>query len=73
MNSLTQKRIKYNWHEADVSVLEGVFARGDRKVADVILKAYEKGCIYDAWGEYFKYQTWVDCLLYTSPSPRDCS
>ena len=59
---LNQKRIKYNWHEADVSVLEGVFARGDRKVADVILKAYEKGCIYDAWGEYFKYQTWVDCF-----------
>lgn len=59
---LNQKRIKYNWHEADVSVLEGVFARGDRKVADVILKAYEKGCIYDAWGEYFKYQIWVDCF-----------
>lgn len=59
---LNQKRIKYNWHEADVSVLEGVFARGDRKVADVILKAYEKGCIYDAWGEYFDYQTWLDCF-----------
>ena len=39
-----------------------MFARGDRKVADVILKAYEKGCIYDAWGEYFKYQIWVDCF-----------
>lgn len=39
---LNQKRIKYNWHEADVSVLEGVFARGDRKIAPVILKAYEK-------------------------------
>ena len=51
---LNQKRIKYNWHEADVSVLEGVFARGDRKVADVILKAYEKGCIYDAWGRIFQ-------------------
>ena len=59
---LNQKRIKYNWHEADVSVLEGVFARGDRKVADVILKAYEKGCIYDAWGEYFRYETWLDCF-----------
>ncbi|MDO4291975.1 MAG: TIGR03960 family B12-binding radical SAM protein [Eubacteriales bacterium] len=57
---LNQKRIKYNWHEADVSVLEGVFARGDRRVADVILRAYQKGCIYDAWGEYFKYQDWLD-------------
>ena len=68
---LNQKRIKYNWHEADVSVLEGVFARGDRKVADVILKAYEKGCIYDAWGEYFKYQTWVDCFQAVSYTHLD--
>lgn len=57
---LNQKRIKYNWHEADVSVLEGVFARGDRRVADVILKAYQKGCIYDAWGEYFKNDVWME-------------
>lgn len=57
---LNQKRIKYNWHEADVSVLEGVFARGDRRVADVILRAYQKGCIYDAWGEYFKNDVWLE-------------
>ena len=43
---LNQKRIKYNWHEADVSVLEGVFARGDRKVADRDFKRrMKKGCI----------------------------
>ena len=59
-SQLNQKRIKYNWHEADVSVLEGVFARGDRKVADVILKAYEKGCLYDAWGEYYKNDLWME-------------
>ena len=57
---LNQKRIKYNWHEADVSVLEGVFARGDRKVGQVILKAYEKGCIYDAWSEYYKNDIWLE-------------
>lgn len=57
---LNQKRIKYNWHEADVSVMEGVFARGDRRVADVILKAYQKGCIYDAWGEYYKNDIWLE-------------
>ena len=59
---LNQKRIKYNWHEADVSVLEGVFARGDRRVADVILKAYEKGCLYDAWGESFHYGRWLEAF-----------
>ena len=61
-SQLNQKRIKYNWHEADASVLEGVFARGDRRVADVIVKAYEKGCIFDAWGEYFRNQLWLDAF-----------
>lgn len=57
---LNQKSIKYNWHEADVSILEGVLARGDRKVSEVILKAYEKGCVYDAWSEYFKNDAWLE-------------
>ncbi len=57
---LNQKSIKYNWHEADVSVLEGVFARGDRKIAKVIRKAYEKGCIFDAWSEYFRNGVWME-------------
>ncbi len=60
MEQLNQKRIKYNWHEADVSMMEGVFARGDRKVAEVILKAYQKGCIYDAWSEYYKNDIWLE-------------
>ncbi len=62
MAQLNQKRIKYNWHEADVSIMEGVFARGDRKVGQVILKAYEKGCIYDAWSEYYKNDVWMQCF-----------
>ena len=56
---LNQRSIKYNWHEADVSVLEGVFARGDRKIADVILNAYKRGCYYDAWSEYYKHEEWL--------------
>jgi len=62
MAQLNQKRIKYNWHEADVSIMEGVFARGDRKVGQVILKAYEKGCVYDAWSEYYKNDVWMQCF-----------
>ena len=50
---LNKKSIKYNWHEADVTVLEGVLARGDRKIGQAILKVYEKGGIFDAWSEYF--------------------
>jgi len=61
-SQLNQKSIKYNWHEADVTVLEGVFARGDRKVADVIAKAYEKGCLFDSWSEYFRNDLWMDAF-----------
>lgn len=59
---LNKKSIKYNWHEADVSVLEGLLARGDRKVADVIVNAYKKGCIYDAWGETFDNDKWMEAI-----------
>lgn len=59
---LNQKSIKYNWHEADISVLEGVLARGDRRIADVIEKAYRKGCIYDAWSEYFHNDAWMEAF-----------
>lgn len=60
MSQLNQKSIKYNWHEADVSVLEGVLARGDRRVAGAILRAYEKGCMFDSWSEYFHNDRWLD-------------
>ena len=62
LSQLNQKSIKYNWHEADVSVLEGIFARGDRKVGQVILKAYEKGCIFDAWSEFYKNDIWMSAF-----------
>ncbi len=59
---LNHKSIKYNWHEADVTVLEGVLARGDRRIAPVILKAYEKGCLYDAWSETFHNDLWMEAF-----------
>lgn len=59
---LNRKSIKYNWHEADVTVLEGVLARGDRKVGQVLRKVYEKGEIFDAWSEFFDYQRWLDAF-----------
>ncbi len=55
---LNAKSIKYNCHDADVSSLEGVFARGDRRLCNVIRQAYESGCMYDAWSEYFHYDKW---------------
>lgn len=59
---LNQKSIKYNWHEADASVLEGVLARGDRRLSEVLLKVYKKGCFYDAWSEYFHNDVWMETI-----------
>ena len=56
------KSLKYNWHEADVTVLEGVLARGDRKVAAVIEEAYRQGALYDAWSESFNNEIWMNAF-----------
>ena len=56
------KCLKYNWHEADVTVLEGVLARGDRKVAAVIEEAYKNGALYDAWSESFEDEIWMQAF-----------
>lgn len=59
---LNQKSIKYNYHEANVTVLEGVFARGDRRIADVILHAYKNGALFDAWSEFFDEERWLNAF-----------
>ncbi len=59
---LNQKSIKYNWHEADASVMECVLARGDRRLCQVIRRVYEKGEFFDAWGEYYKNENWLETL-----------
>lgn len=64
-----KKSIKYNWHEADVTVLEGILARGDRKVAKAIRSAYEKGCLFDSWGEYFHNDLWMEAFAQTGVNP----
>lgn len=53
------KSLKYNWHEADLTVLEGVLARGDRKVGQVIEEAYKNGALYDSWSESFQNDIWM--------------
>ena len=59
---LNKKSIKFNWHEAELSVLEGVLARGDRKLSKVILDAYRAGCLYDSWSEHFHYEKWIEAF-----------
>ncbi len=62
---LNRKSLKYHWHDAEVTVLEGVFARGDRKLSEVILEAYRLGCLYDSWTESFDNEKWMKAFQNT--------
>ena len=59
---LNHKSIRYNWHEADVTVLEGILARGDRKIGKAILDVYQNGGYFDAWNEFFDYTRWLEAF-----------
>lgn len=56
------KSLKYNWHEAELTVLEGVLARGDRRVGAVIEEAYRQGALFDSWSEYFHNELWMNAF-----------
>lgn len=57
---ITDKKIRYNWHEAKVSRLEAVFSKGDRRLSKAILCAQRRGMRFDAWDEYFSYENWLE-------------
>ena len=61
-NQLNRKSLRYNWHTAELTVLEGVFARGDRNLCKALEYAYRSGCIYDSWNEHFRYDTWLQAF-----------
>lgn len=61
-DAIKSKAINYNWHESQLSYLEAVFARGDRKLCDVLVKAFEKGARFDGWNEYFNFELWQEAL-----------
>ena len=69
LNQLNRKSLKYNWHDAEVTVLEGVFARGDRKVGKVLEEAYRLGCLYDSWTETFHNELWMQAFENTGINP----
>ena len=60
--AIKSKRIRYNWHDNKTSYLEGVFARGDRKLAKVIERAVKLGCKFDGWNEHFNFELWMQAF-----------
>ena len=60
--NLKHKNIKYNWHDAKTSTMEAILAKGDRRLNKVLLKVHEKGCKFDAWGEFFELDKWLEAF-----------
>lgn len=69
-DKIKSKFIKYNWHDPETSFLEAVFARGDRRLGQVLLKAHEKGCKFDGWGELFRFDAWMEAFQECGISPE---
>ncbi|TCO79974.1 TIGR03960 family B12-binding radical SAM protein [Marinisporobacter balticus] len=69
-DKLKHKNIKYSYHGTKTSFLEGIFARGDRKIGKVLIKAWENGCKFDAWGEHFEYEKWRDAFEACTINPH---
>ena len=67
---ITDKRIRYTYHDAKVSFIEAVLARGDRRLAPAIALAVEEGSIFDAWDEYFDYERWISVFERTGVDPN---
>ena len=68
-SQLNRKSLKYNWHDAQVTVLEGVMARGDRKTGKVVEEAYRLGCLFDSWTESFHNDLWMQAFENTGIDP----
>ena len=68
--SVTTKKITLKFHKIPISFLEGVLARGDRKVCEVILKAWQKGCKFDSWDDHYKYDVWMETFEECGIDPR---
>ena len=62
-DSINSRSITYNYHEQETSFMEAVFARGDRRACDVLIKAFEKGAKFDGWSEYFSKQIWDEAMV----------
>ncbi len=68
---LGRRRIRFKWHDARTSYLEGVFSRGDRRLSALLLAAYRLGCRFDGWTEQCRFDLWEQALTETGIDPRD--
>lgn len=62
LSSVKTRKISVSWHNADTSAMEGVLARGDRRLSDVIELAYRRGCTFDSWDDSFRFDVWMSAF-----------
>ena len=67
--AIKNRYVSYNWHESTLSVLEGVFARGDRRLSKVLVEAHRLGAKFDSWHEFFRMDTWMEAFKNTNVDP----
>ncbi|MBQ8907644.1 MAG: TIGR03960 family B12-binding radical SAM protein [Clostridia bacterium] len=67
--AIQDKKIRYNWHDAEVSHIEAVFARGDRRLSAALLLAAEENMMFDAWDEFFSFEKWLDVFARAGIDP----
>ena len=60
--SLKDKKIVFSYHRGEVSYLEAIFSRGDRRLSKLIVRAWELGCKFDGWSEHFKFDRWAEAM-----------
>jgi len=70
IETITSKKISCKYHEMHTSVLEGILARGDRRLGDVIYAAWKKGCRLDSWDEHFRFDRWMEAMEECGLSPE---
>lgn len=70
-NKIRDRRIQYNYHEAPLSVLEAVFAKGGRELGAVLLEAWRRGCRFDSWSEHFRYDIWLEAFRKFGLEPEE--
>jgi len=70
-SKIQNRNLAVKWHDARMSMLEGLFSRGDQKIGDLLLCAYQKGCRFDGWGELLRFDLWQEAITETGISVED--
>lgn len=69
ISAVKSKKVRVSWHPFQTSLLEGALARGDRRLCDVMYRAWKKGCKFDGWSEHFRYDLWTEAFAEAGVDP----